>query len=94
MRRPVPAGRLNGVMAAEHGLSDAEAIERRQRFGRNDIVEAVPRPWRDLLRDTVKDPMIWFLAGNPRDLAARPAPSPTTGLGAWEGEGGHLAGQR
>ena len=37
--------------------------ERRQRYGVNDIVETPPSRWWDLARDTLKDPMIWFLAG-------------------------------
>ena len=70
MRRAVPIPRLGGPLVAPQGLSVAEASERRQRFGRNDIVEVVRRPWRDLLRDTVKDPMIWFLAGTATLYAA------------------------
>ena len=37
--------------------------ERRQEYGPNDIVETPPHPWWDLLRDTAKDPMLWFFAG-------------------------------
>ena len=63
MRRTVPIVRLGGPLVAPQGLTAAEVSERRQSYGRNDIVEVVRRPWRDLLRDTVRDPMIWFLAG-------------------------------
>lgn len=63
MRRAFPIDRLHGPLDEEHGLGGAEAGERRARYGRNDIIEVARRPWRDLLRDTVKDPMIWFLAG-------------------------------
>jgi Ca2+-transporting ATPase len=59
----VPLARLEGLRASERGLTAAEARERRERYGPNDVVEAPPRPWRDLARDTLKDPMIWFLAG-------------------------------
>jgi Ca2+-transporting ATPase len=62
MRRSVPISRLGDDWLAERGLSAADADERRRRFGRNEIVEAPPRAWRDLARDTAKDPMIWFLA--------------------------------
>jgi len=70
MRRVVPVGRLLGLLGTADGLSTIEASERRQRYGRNDIVETARRPWRDLLRDTVKDPMIWFLAGTAALYAA------------------------
>jgi len=48
---------------AERGLTTPEVGARRERYGPNDIVEAPPRPWWDLASDTLKDPMIWFLAG-------------------------------
>jgi P-type Ca2+ transporter type 2C len=63
MRRGLPIDRLSGPLDGECGLREAEAAGRQQRYGRNDIVEVVRRPWWDLLRDTVTDPMIWFLAG-------------------------------
>src|SRR6185503_14905748 len=63
MRKAVPVDRLHGPLGAHGGMSSAEATERRRRYGPNDIVESARRPWRDLLRDTVKDPMIWFLGG-------------------------------
>lgn len=62
-RRPVPLARLEGLLASERGLTAGEVSERRQRFGVNDIVETPPSRWWDLARDTLKDPMIWFLAG-------------------------------
>jgi len=71
MRRAVPVGRLEGMLTAAHGLSSIEASERRQRYGGNDILEIARSPWWDLLRDTVKDPIIWFLGG----LAAVSLPS-------------------
>lgn len=62
-RRPVPMTRLRGLLPSERGLAATEVEERRLRYGANDILAARPRPWWDLARDTVKDPMIWFLAG-------------------------------
>ena len=62
MRRLVPADRLTGLGGNEHGLALAEVASRRTSFGSNDIVETPPTGWRDVLRDTIKDPMIWFLA--------------------------------
>jgi Ca2+-transporting ATPase len=43
-------------------LTSAQASERRARYGANRIVEAPPTRWNDLLRETGRDPMIWFLA--------------------------------
>ncbi len=63
MRRFVPADRLAGLGSHEHGLTLAEVATRRARYGSNDIVETPPGGWRDVLRETIKDPMIWFLAG-------------------------------
>jgi Ca2+-transporting ATPase len=62
-RRPVPLERLEGLLASERGLTAGEVSERRQRYGVNDIVETPPSRWWDLARDTLEDPMIWFLAG-------------------------------
>ncbi|MGH7786883.1 MAG: cation-translocating P-type ATPase, partial [Candidatus Binatia bacterium] len=63
MTRPLPLDRLCGLLTDAGGLDRAQVDEQRRRFGRNDIAEAAPRRWRDLLRDTARDPMIWFLAG-------------------------------
>jgi P-type Ca2+ transporter type 2C len=46
----------------ERGLTSSEVEQRRALYGYNDIVETRPKGWRDVLRDTIKDPMIWFLA--------------------------------
>ncbi|HLF12182.1 MAG TPA: cation-transporting P-type ATPase [Gammaproteobacteria bacterium] len=62
MRRPVRSDRVAGLLQSDRGLSQSEADERRALFGPNDIIEIPPGRWRDVLRDTVKDPMIWFLA--------------------------------
>lgn len=59
----VPVERLQGLLGTEAGLSGAEADDRRQRHGRNDIVEAAPPTWWMLARDTLRDPMLWFLVG-------------------------------
>jgi len=63
VRRALPISRLDGLSLAGRGLASAEARARRAAYGPNDIVEAVRRPWWDLLRDTARDPMIWFLGG-------------------------------
>jgi Ca2+-transporting ATPase len=62
MRRPVQTDKIAGATDAERGLSSSEVEQRRALYGYNEIVEAHSTGWRDVLRDTVKDPMIWFLA--------------------------------
>ena len=61
MRRALPIDRLRGLVPQAHGLTMSEVAARRQRFGPNDIIEMAGNPWWGLLRDTAKDPMIWFL---------------------------------
>ncbi|MFP5441350.1 MAG: cation-translocating P-type ATPase [Gammaproteobacteria bacterium] len=60
--RPVPPERLPGPLAADQGLSAADIAAQRARFGPNDIIEIPRAGWREWLRDTARDPMIWFLA--------------------------------
>ena len=62
MRRPVQTNRIAGVLDGRLGLSSSEVEQRRALYGYNEIVETRPTGWRDVLRDTIKDPMIWFLA--------------------------------
>ncbi len=62
MRRPVQTNRIDGQLDAERGLTSSEVEQRRALYGYNEIVEARPAGWRDVLRDTIRDPMIWFLA--------------------------------
>jgi Ca2+-transporting ATPase len=65
LRHRVPADRSVDIAAragdTERGLSAAEAVERRARFGANAIVERPRGEWRELLLETARDPMIWFL---------------------------------
>ncbi len=62
MRRPVQTNRIAGLLGRGLGLSSTEVEQRRALYGYNEIVETRPTGWRDVLRDTIKDPMIWFLA--------------------------------
>jgi len=61
--RSVPPNRLPDTKDAGRGLTADEATARRRLFGANDIIVAPPSNWLSLLRDTVRDPMIWFLVG-------------------------------
>lgn len=62
VRRSLPTARLPRGWLSASGLDTADAAERRRRFGDNDIVEIPPHAWRELARDTARDPMLWFLA--------------------------------
>lgn len=61
MLRQVPSERINGLPDPGQGLDDAMVLERRNRFGTNNIVENRTGEWRELIRDTLNDPMLWFL---------------------------------
>jgi len=63
MRRPLPPDRIDGLLGHREGLSSAEASDRLARFGRNEVAEAPPHAWLELLRETARDPMPWFLVG-------------------------------
>lgn len=45
----------------DQGLRADEARLRRERFGTNRILETAEPAWRALVRETVRDPMLWFL---------------------------------
>jgi Ca2+-transporting ATPase len=60
-RRGAPLERLRDLLGSQRGLTATEAGERRERYGPNAIVEVPPGRWRELVRDTAKDPMLWFL---------------------------------
>ncbi|MEJ2508776.1 MAG: cation-transporting P-type ATPase [Gammaproteobacteria bacterium] len=61
MRRSIPPERLAALPAGRDGLSDTRAGELRARYGDNDIVESSAPGWPALLRETARDPMLWFL---------------------------------
>ncbi|MCK6450902.1 MAG: cation-transporting P-type ATPase [Alphaproteobacteria bacterium] len=62
MRHPVATSRIEGLLDSTRGLTAEQAKARQARYGRNDIIEAPPSAWFDVLRDTARDPMLWFLA--------------------------------
>lgn len=63
MIRQAPLERLRGLDDSGRGLTESEAAARAATYGPNLILEAAPRGWFDLARDTLKDPMLWFLLG-------------------------------
>ena len=63
MRRTIPLDRLEGLPASDQGLMTEQVQARAARFGRNLILETVGGGWWLLVRETLKDPMLWFLLG-------------------------------
>lgn len=63
MMQALPLARVRGLLVDERGLEGAEVSARRSQFGANDIVESVGNPMLELVRETARDPMIWFLVG-------------------------------
>lgn len=61
MRHVFPSDRIVGLLNAERGLTSDEAEERHRRYGFNDIITDANAGWIDILRDTARDPMVWFL---------------------------------
>lgn len=54
---------ISHLQLTTSGLTEREILSQRARFGNNDIVEVSGNPWLELAKETLKDPMIWFLAG-------------------------------
>ncbi|MDH5255294.1 MAG: cation-transporting P-type ATPase [Gammaproteobacteria bacterium] len=63
LRRPLPPERQADLPPGLEGLTTPGVDARRRRYGSNDVIEAAAHTWRDLLRDTARDPMLWFLLG-------------------------------
>jgi len=63
IHRPVPEDRQTLLdWPPERGLTEDEARARARTFGANEILETGEPAWRRLARETVRDPMLWFLA--------------------------------
>ncbi|MEO6030214.1 MAG: cation-transporting P-type ATPase [Candidatus Binatia bacterium] len=58
--RPLPLLRVE-LASPECGLTTSEAERLRSLHGPNDVVETTRHPWRGLVADTARDPMLWFL---------------------------------
>lgn len=61
MLRQVPYERIRGLLNPEQGLREAVVASLREKYGENNIIDAPESGWRDLLQDTLRDPMLWFL---------------------------------
>ncbi len=63
MPRIVPLERLDDLGNHTEGLDSARIQRRQQQYGSNQIIEMPETHWWDILRTTLKDPMLWFLLG-------------------------------
>lgn len=63
MQRIISFKNLKGLTVKSSGLSESEYAQQFGKFGPNEIVERTGNPWLELLTDTAKDPMVWFLIG-------------------------------
>jgi Ca2+-transporting ATPase len=63
VRHTVSPERVADLQNSESGLNTAQVEERRKHFGTNTIMESTTANWLDVLRDSARDPMIWFLVG-------------------------------
>lgn len=63
MLRLAPLDRLNDLGSLQDGLNTGQTETRRRQYGDNRIVETPQTGWRDILRNTAGDPMLWFLLG-------------------------------
>jgi Ca2+-transporting ATPase len=53
--------KLNFIKLNPLGLTSEEVYSQREKFGANNIFENGQKVWIELFKDTLKDPMIWFL---------------------------------
>lgn len=60
-RLGVPADRVPGGVTGTGGLSREQVQQQRHAFGDNDILPRQTSHWLVILRDSLRDPMLWFL---------------------------------
>jgi len=61
MPRRVPSDRLETLVTPELGLTTQASALQRAHYGDNRILEAAPGGWFEVVRDSLRDPMLWFL---------------------------------
>ncbi|MBU6156843.1 MAG: cation-transporting P-type ATPase [Alphaproteobacteria bacterium] len=61
--RPIPDNARADLARGGSGLAVGDAATRLAAQGPNDILVAPAASWKETLGDTLRDPMIWFLAG-------------------------------
>jgi Ca2+-transporting ATPase len=62
MHRQVPLDRIQSL-SSDLGLDETQIESRSRQYGSNDIIETHSNVWLELIENTAKDPMIWFLVG-------------------------------
>ncbi|MBJ6764549.1 cation-transporting P-type ATPase [Myxococcaceae bacterium JPH2] len=63
MRLPIPRQRLPTSWDESQGLASWDVVERRSRYGRNDVLVRSRHSFLQTLREAATDPMLWFLVG-------------------------------
>lgn len=61
MQRKLILKRIKNSLSVDCGLDIDEVELRRIKYGSNDILETRENPWLEILKETLSDPMIWFL---------------------------------
>src|SRR3990167_7648522 len=61
MRRALPLIRINSSLSPDWTLNTIEVEKHRIQYGENEIVDVKNNQWLELIIETAKDPMIWFL---------------------------------
>jgi Ca2+-transporting ATPase len=59
--RKFPHERLQGLSSPFEGLTTSQAADRLEVYGPNRILEAETHGWVTVAKDTLRDPMLWFL---------------------------------
>lgn len=63
MHRTFNLSRINNSFAANWSLDAEEVKKRHIDYGFNNIIEVKTYHWVEIIKNTLKDPMIWFLVG-------------------------------
>ncbi len=61
--RQISFQNLNGLHKTAAGLTQSEVLAQRNKFGENVVVEVSSNRWLEIFKETLSDPMIWFLIG-------------------------------
>ncbi len=61
MRRTLQLSRINTSLSTDWSLDDIQVETQQIQYGTNNIIETHRNRWLELIFDTAKDPMIWFL---------------------------------
>lgn len=61
--RQISFQNLKGLNKTAAGLTQTEVQTQRNKFGENVVVEVASNRWLEIFKETLSDPMIWFLVG-------------------------------